>query len=46
MTINIGQSRSGNGRLSMKTNMTACVIHILFNYLLIGGHWGFPAMGS
>ena len=45
MTINIGQSCSGNGRLSMKTNMTACVIHILFNYLLIGGHWGFPAMG-
>lgn len=45
MTINIGQSCSGNGRLSMKTNMAACSVHIFFNYLLIGGHWGFPALG-
>lgn len=45
LTINTGQSCSGNGKLSMRTNAVSCVVHIVFNYLLIGGNLGFPALG-
>lgn len=44
-TINAGQRCSGNGKLSLKTNMVASGLHIVFNYLLISGNLGFPAMG-
>lgn len=44
-TINAGQRCSGNGKLSLKTNLIASVLHVGLNYLLIGGNLGFPAMG-
>ncbi len=45
MMINAAQRGTGNTRISMTTNVTSSLVNILFNYLLIGGHWGFPAMG-
>ena len=43
MVINAAQRGSGNTRLSMTTNLTSSIV--IFNYLLIGGHLGFPAWG-
>lgn len=45
MVINAAQRGSGNTRLSMTTNLTSSVVNVLFNYLLIEGHLGFPAWG-
>ena len=45
MVINAAQRGSGNTRLSMTTNLTSSVVNVFFNYLLIGGNLGFPAMG-
>ena len=45
MAINSAQRGSGNTRLSMYTNLTSSVVNVVFNYLLIGGNLGFPAMG-
>ena len=45
MLINAAQRGSGNTRLSMITNLTSSVVNVIFNYLLIEGHWGFPAWG-
>ena len=45
MVINAAQRGSGNTRLSMTTNLVSSVVNIIFNYLLIEGHWGFPAWG-
>ena len=45
MTINSAQRGSGFTRLSMTTNVTSSIVNIIFNYLLIGGHFGFPALG-
>lgn len=42
---NAAHRGAGNTKISMKTNMVANIVNILFNYLLIGGHWGFPALG-
>ena len=36
----------GNTITGMVVVLTANAINILFNYLLIYGHWGFPAMGA
>lgn len=35
----------GNTAIGMKVNMTAMVLNVLFNWLLIDGHAGFPALG-
>jgi multidrug resistance protein, MATE family len=35
----------GNTRLPMLINVLAMVLDLLGNWLLIGGHWGAPAMG-
>ncbi len=43
--INSAQRGAGNTRITMRTNVTSNVINIIFNYLLIGGHLGFPALG-
>ena len=43
--INATQRGSGNTRLSMTTNLTSSVVNVVFNYLLIEGHLGFPAWG-
>ena len=45
MVINAAQRGSGNTRLAMSTNLVSSAVNVLFNYLLIEGHWGFPALG-
>ena len=45
MGINSAQRGAGNTKITMRTNVTSNVINIVFNYLLIGGHFGFPALG-
>ena len=42
MVINSAQRGSGNTRLSMTTNLTSSIVNVIFNYLLIEGHMGFP----
>ncbi|MBR2727934.1 MAG: MATE family efflux transporter [Solobacterium sp.] len=36
---------TGNSKLPMMYNMTANVVNVCLNYLLINGHFGFPALG-
>lgn len=45
LVINAAQRGSGNTKISMRTGLASNLVNILFNYLLIGGHWGFPALG-
>ncbi len=45
MTINAAQRGAGNTRISMRTNLTANLVNVVFNYLLIGGNLGFPRLG-
>ena len=35
----------GQTRITMVTNMTANLVNVCLNYLLIGGRFGFPALG-
>ena len=34
----------GNSRTALIYNLTANIVNVIFNYLLIGGHFGFPRM--
>lgn len=43
--INTAQRGAGNTKITMRTNVTSNTVNVIFNYLLIGGHFGFPAMG-
>lgn len=45
MGINSAQRGAGNTRITMRTNLVSNTVNIVFNYLLIQGHFGFPAMG-
>lgn len=45
LVINAAQRGSGNTRIAMTTNVTSNLLNIVGNYLLIGGHFGFPALG-
>lgn len=45
MVINSAQRGAGNTKITMRTNITSSIVNIVFNYLLINGHLGFPAMG-
>lgn len=45
MTINAAQRGSGNTKISMTTNIVANLVNVVFNYLLINGHLGFPRLG-
>lgn len=45
LVINAAQRGAGNTRIAMKTNVTANVLNMIGNYLLIGGKLGFPALG-
>lgn len=45
MGINSAQRGAGNTKITMRTNVTSNVINIIGNYLLIEGHFGFPALG-
>ncbi len=45
LAINAAQRGVGNTKIAMVTNITANVVNVIFNYLLIGGEFGFPALG-
>lgn len=45
MLFNSAQRGTGNTRISMTTNLASSLVNICCNYLLIGGHLGFPALG-
>lgn len=45
MGVNSAQRGAGNTRITMRTNLVSSGVNILANYLLIGGHLGFPALG-
>lgn len=45
MGFNAAQRGAGNTRITMRTNLVGNSINIVCNYLLIGGHFGFPALG-
>ncbi|MCI9457900.1 MAG: MATE family efflux transporter [Oscillospiraceae bacterium] len=45
LTMTASQRGVGNTRISMVTNMTANIVNVIFNYLLIGGNLGFPRLG-
>lgn len=43
--INAAQRGAGNTRITMVSNLVGNTANIILNYLLIGGHLGFPALG-
>ena len=45
LVLNAAQRGAGNTRIAMTTNLVSNVVNIVFNYLLIGGNFGFPALG-
>lgn len=45
MGINSAQRGAGNTKITMRTNVTSNTINVIANYLLIGGKFGFPALG-
>ncbi|MCI8920508.1 MAG: MATE family efflux transporter [Acutalibacter sp.] len=45
LVLNAAQRGAGNTRIAMVTNLISNIVNVLFNYLLIGGNFGFPALG-
>lgn len=45
MVINAAQRGCGNTKIALRTNLTSNIVNIIFNYLLIGGNFGFPRLG-
>ncbi|MDE6875487.1 MAG: MATE family efflux transporter [Lachnospiraceae bacterium] len=45
LTINAAQRGCGNTKISMRTNIVANIVNVVFNYLLINGIWIFPKWG-
>lgn len=45
LVINAAQRGCGNTKIAMRTNLASNLVNIIFNYLLIGGKFGFPALG-
>ncbi|HOP10593.1 MAG TPA: MATE family efflux transporter [Oscillospiraceae bacterium] len=45
LAITSAQRGIGNTKISMRINLTANVVNVIFNFLLINGHLGFPALG-
>lgn len=45
LMLNAAQRGAGNTRIAMITNVISNAVNVLFNYLLIGGNFGFPALG-
>ena len=43
--INSAQRGAGKTRITMVTNLVSSGVNVLFNYILIGGKFGFPALG-
>ncbi len=44
MGINSAQRGAGNTKITMRTNLASNIVNVIFNYLLIGGKLGFPAL--
>ncbi|MCL2602990.1 MAG: MATE family efflux transporter [Defluviitaleaceae bacterium] len=44
-TICAAQRATGNTKITLKVSVTAKIVQVLFNFLLIDGRFGFPAMG-
>ena len=45
LVLNAAQRGVGNTKIAMRTNVTANLLNMIGNYLLIGGNFGFPALG-
>lgn len=45
LIINAAHRGCGNTKISMYTNLTANIVNVVFNYLLINGVWFFPKLG-
>ena len=45
MSVNSAQRGAGNTKITMRTNVTSNTLNVIGNYLLIGGNFGFPALG-
>lgn len=45
LAINAAQRGSGNTKIAMRTNLTSNLVNMIFNFLLIEGRFGFPALG-
>lgn len=45
LVVNAAQRGSGKTRIAMKTNITANLVNVIGNYLLIEGRFGFPELG-
>ena len=45
LCISAAQRGVGNTKITMYVNITANLVNVVFNYLLIGGNFGFPALG-
>ena len=45
ITINAALRGTGNTKIAMRTNVTANIVNIFGNYVLIEGRLGFPALG-
>ena len=45
VTCNAAMRCAGNSKVSLRTNLTSSVANAILNYLLIGGNFGFPALG-
>ena len=45
MAINAALRGYGKTKLTFASNVLSCVVNLFCNYLLIEGHWGFPALG-
>ncbi len=45
LVLNAAQRGAGNTRIAMITNGISNSVNVIFNYLLIGGNFGFPALG-
>lgn len=45
LVINAAQRGAGDTKIAMKTNVTSNEINMIGNYLIINGHFGFPALG-
>lgn len=44
LTINAAQRGVGNTKISMRTNVVANTVNLIFNYFLINGVWIFPRL--
>lgn len=44
LTINAAQRGVGNTKISMRTNVVANIVNLIFNYFLINGIWVFPRL--